>query len=75
MDLDRVIVGGGSRDRKLLVPPTALTALDGAEVVADLAKPLDPHLTRLTASPLRVVARLDVAQVEQFARLTSCERS
>ncbi len=42
MDLDRVIVGGGSRDRKLLVPPSALTALDGAEVVVDLAKPLDP---------------------------------
>ena len=42
MDLDRVIVGGGSRARKLLVPPGALAALEGAEVVADLAKPLDP---------------------------------
>ena len=35
---DRVIVGGGSRDRKLLVPPASLTALAGAEVVDDLAK-------------------------------------
>jgi prolyl-tRNA editing enzyme YbaK/EbsC (Cys-tRNA(Pro) deacylase) len=42
MDLDRVIVGGGSRDRKLLVPPAALAALEGAEVVPDLAKPVDP---------------------------------
>jgi prolyl-tRNA editing enzyme YbaK/EbsC (Cys-tRNA(Pro) deacylase) len=42
MELDRVIVGGGSRDRKFLVPPAALAALDGAEVVPDLAKPLDP---------------------------------
>jgi prolyl-tRNA editing enzyme YbaK/EbsC (Cys-tRNA(Pro) deacylase) len=36
--LDRVIVGGGSRDRKLLVPPAALLALPGAEVVDDLAR-------------------------------------
>jgi prolyl-tRNA editing enzyme YbaK/EbsC (Cys-tRNA(Pro) deacylase) len=42
MDLDRVIVGGGSRDRKLLVPPAALAALDGSEIIPDLAKPLDP---------------------------------
>lgn len=34
---DRVIVGGGSRDRKLLVPPAALVALPGAEVVEALA--------------------------------------
>ena len=42
MDLERVIVGGGTRDRKLLVPPAALAALAGAEVVADLAKPVAP---------------------------------
>jgi len=36
--VDRVIVGGGSRDRKLLVPPASLAALAGAEVVDDLAK-------------------------------------
>ncbi len=40
--LDRVIVGGGSRDRKLLVAPAALAALPGAEVVADLARPVEP---------------------------------
>jgi prolyl-tRNA editing enzyme YbaK/EbsC (Cys-tRNA(Pro) deacylase) len=38
MDCDQVIVGGGSRDRKLLVPPASLAALPGAEVVVDLAK-------------------------------------
>ena len=41
MDLDRVIVGGGSRARKLLVAPAALAALVGVEIVADLAKALD----------------------------------
>jgi prolyl-tRNA editing enzyme YbaK/EbsC (Cys-tRNA(Pro) deacylase) len=40
MDLEKVIVGGGSRERKLLVPPESLAALPGAEVVEDLAKPL-----------------------------------
>lgn len=34
---EQVIVGGGSRDRKLLVPPGSLVALPGAEVVDDLA--------------------------------------
>lgn len=38
MDVPAVIVGGGSRDRKLLVPPESLAALPGAEVVEDLAK-------------------------------------
>lgn len=38
MAVEHVIVGGGSRDRKLLVPPTSLTALPGAEVVEGLAK-------------------------------------
>lgn len=41
MDVPRVIVGGGSRDRKLLVPPASLAALPGADVVPDLAKPAD----------------------------------
>ena len=40
--LDPVIVGGGSRDRKLLVPPAALLALEGAELVEDLAVPIPP---------------------------------
>jgi prolyl-tRNA editing enzyme YbaK/EbsC (Cys-tRNA(Pro) deacylase) len=38
MACDRVIVGGGSRDRKLLVPPASLAALPGAEVVEGLAR-------------------------------------
>jgi prolyl-tRNA editing enzyme YbaK/EbsC (Cys-tRNA(Pro) deacylase) len=37
LDVERVIVGGGSRDRKLLVPPAALVALPNAEVVEGLA--------------------------------------
>jgi prolyl-tRNA editing enzyme YbaK/EbsC (Cys-tRNA(Pro) deacylase) len=41
MVCEQVIVGGGSRDRKLLVPPEALAALPGAEVVEDLAKPAE----------------------------------
>lgn len=38
MDRPQVIVGGGSRDRKLLCAPAAIAALSGAEVVSDLAK-------------------------------------
>jgi prolyl-tRNA editing enzyme YbaK/EbsC (Cys-tRNA(Pro) deacylase) len=41
MDVPDVIVGGGSRDRKLLVPPESLASLPGAEVVEDLARPID----------------------------------
>ena len=37
-----VVVGGGSRDRKLRLPPAGLLALPGAEVVEDLARPVDP---------------------------------
>ena len=40
MTVPDVIVGGGSRDRKLLVPPASLAALPGAEVVPDLATPM-----------------------------------
>jgi prolyl-tRNA editing enzyme YbaK/EbsC (Cys-tRNA(Pro) deacylase) len=39
MQCPQVIVGGGSRDRKLLVPPTSLAALPNAEVIDDLARP------------------------------------
>lgn len=39
MACDQVIVGGGSRDRKLLVPPASLAALPNAELVEDLATP------------------------------------
>jgi prolyl-tRNA editing enzyme YbaK/EbsC (Cys-tRNA(Pro) deacylase) len=38
MECAHVIVGGGSRDRKLLVPPTSLAALPNAEVVEGLAR-------------------------------------
>ena len=38
MECDRVIVGGGSRDCKILCPPASLLAVEGAEVVDDLAK-------------------------------------
>lgn len=38
MDRERLIIGGGSRDRKLLVPPATLAGHPEAEVVEDLAK-------------------------------------
>jgi prolyl-tRNA editing enzyme YbaK/EbsC (Cys-tRNA(Pro) deacylase) len=38
MERERIILGGGGRDRKVLAPPEILTAL-GAEVVEGLAKP------------------------------------
>jgi prolyl-tRNA editing enzyme YbaK/EbsC (Cys-tRNA(Pro) deacylase) len=38
MARDQIILGGGSRDRKVLAAPSVLTAI-GAEVVDDLAKP------------------------------------
>ncbi len=42
MDRDEVVIGGGSRDRKLRLPPGGLLALPGAEVVGDLARPAEP---------------------------------
>ncbi len=42
MACDRVIVGGGSRDRKLLIPPASLAALPHAEVVDGLARVPEP---------------------------------
>lgn len=38
MACDQVVVGGGSRDRKLLVPPASLAALPRAEVVEGLGR-------------------------------------
>jgi prolyl-tRNA editing enzyme YbaK/EbsC (Cys-tRNA(Pro) deacylase) len=38
MERERVIIGGGSRDRKLLVPPATLAGHPGADVVDDLAR-------------------------------------
>jgi prolyl-tRNA editing enzyme YbaK/EbsC (Cys-tRNA(Pro) deacylase) len=42
MTRDRLIIGGGSRDRKLLVPPATLASHPGAEVVEGLAAPITP---------------------------------
>lgn len=39
MDRERIILGGGSRDRKVLASPAILTAI-GAETVVDLARPI-----------------------------------
>ena len=40
VERERLIIGGGSRDRKLLVPPETLRSHPTAEVVADLANPI-----------------------------------
>ncbi len=40
MTRERVIVGGGSRDRKILCPPSAIAGLAAAVVVDGLASPL-----------------------------------
>ena len=45
VDLDWVIVGGGSRSLKLKVNPAALVALVNAEVIEDLAKPFPTSTT------------------------------
>ena len=42
MTRDNLIIGGGSRDRKLLVPPATLLAHPRAEVIENLAKPTEP---------------------------------
>jgi len=39
MERERIVLGAGSRNAKVLAPPAILTAL-GADVVVDLAKPL-----------------------------------
>lgn len=43
MERERLIIGGGSRDRKLLVPPATLAGHPGAEVVEGLAKVAQPE--------------------------------
>jgi len=42
MARDQVVVGGGSRDRKLLLAPAGLLTLPGAEAIEDLARPIPP---------------------------------
>ena len=39
MERERIVLGGGGRDRKVLAPPALLTTL-GAEVVEGLARPM-----------------------------------
>jgi prolyl-tRNA editing enzyme YbaK/EbsC (Cys-tRNA(Pro) deacylase) len=41
MERDRIILGGGSRDRKILAPPALLTEL-GGESIVDLARIAPP---------------------------------
>jgi prolyl-tRNA editing enzyme YbaK/EbsC (Cys-tRNA(Pro) deacylase) len=43
MARERIILGGGSRDRKVHAPPSILAALPNVEVVADLAKEFEPR--------------------------------
>lgn len=40
MNRDRIIMGGGGRNRKILTAPEVLSALPNAEIVTDLAKPI-----------------------------------
>ena len=42
MERRRIVLGGGSRSCKVVGPPELLTALPGAEVVEELAKPPPP---------------------------------
>ena len=48
MEREQVIVGGGSRDRKILCPPASLAAIPDALVVDGLAKPRPPEGRRLS---------------------------
>jgi prolyl-tRNA editing enzyme YbaK/EbsC (Cys-tRNA(Pro) deacylase) len=41
MARDRIVVGGGSRAAKVVGPPSMLLAIPTAEVVTDLAQPMD----------------------------------
>jgi prolyl-tRNA editing enzyme YbaK/EbsC (Cys-tRNA(Pro) deacylase) len=42
MRRERIVLGGGSRDRKVLAAPSILQAMPNAEIVTDLAKDFDP---------------------------------
>ena len=39
---ERIVLGGGSRDRKVLAAPSILQAMPNAKIVTDLAKDFDP---------------------------------
>ena len=43
MSRETIVLGGGSRSCKVVAPPSVLTALPNAEVVAHLAQPLSPE--------------------------------
>ncbi len=43
MQRKKIILGGGSRDRKVYAPPKILSALPNVEVVTDLAKEFEPR--------------------------------
>ena len=42
MGRERIVLGGGSRDRKVLAAPTILESLPNVEIVSQLAQPMDP---------------------------------
>lgn len=42
MERERIVLGGGGRDRKVLVEPAVFAAMGQATVVTDLAKPAPP---------------------------------
>ncbi|MFN8051858.1 MAG: YbaK/EbsC family protein [Acidimicrobiales bacterium] len=42
LDRERVVIGGGVRSSKLFLDPRELTKLGHVEVVADLARPVEP---------------------------------
>jgi prolyl-tRNA editing enzyme YbaK/EbsC (Cys-tRNA(Pro) deacylase) len=42
MERDRIVLGGGSRSWKVLAAPAILERIPNVEVVADLAKTLEP---------------------------------
>lgn len=49
LERDRVVIGGGSRSMKVLLPPSFFTSLPDCEIVADLATPATPTSTAAPA--------------------------
>jgi hypothetical protein len=41
MAQERIVLGGGTRDRKVVAAPAALGLLPSVEVIPDLARPLE----------------------------------
>ena len=42
MQCEKVVLGGGNRSSKILMPPSGLSQLPGAEIVEGLANPIEP---------------------------------